>query len=289
MTAIVESPLTAEQAESLEAAFLGGLEEAQFAYERIVEHEAWILLGFDRFADWWDERVTPTMRALSMRPTREIAAAVVERVREEEAELPPAQRRTQRELADMVGISTKTLQRQSQDRPQETLSSGADLEPGDSHAAAQYRCFGCTHIWPRSDKGNTCPKCGGWGVQHQERKPKDDTALPAHQEHADAALAAIDEWLQHQASAPPRIEPPDPEVRERLAREREEQNSREAISRDLARCVWLLAEFGRVVDAPDKAIREWQPSQDIYPAKTTAARLRQAADYLYALAERWPQ
>lgn len=101
--------LTTEDAESLEAAFLGGLEEAQFAYERIVEHEAWALLGFERFADWWDERVTPSMRALSMRPTREIAAAVVEQVRKEEAELPPAQRRTQRELAAMVGVERSSL------------------------------------------------------------------------------------------------------------------------------------------------------------------------------------
>lgn len=128
MTAIEDrTAITAEIAFNLEAEFLGGLEDAQFAYERIVETEAWNLLGFDTFADWWAQRVQPVMRALSMRPTREIAASVVERVREEEAELPPAQRRTQRELADMVGISTKTLQRQSQDRPEGTLSAGTDL------------------------------------------------------------------------------------------------------------------------------------------------------------------
>lgn len=126
--------LTAEQAESLEAAFLGGLEEAQFAYGRIVEHEAWKPLGFDRFADWWDERVTPTMHALSMRPTREIAAAVIERVRQDEAELPPAQRRTQQELADMVGVHRDTISgRKRQDQSHAEVPPATDLElaPGE--------------------------------------------------------------------------------------------------------------------------------------------------------------
>lgn len=100
---------TRSEAQLLEEAFLGGLEDMQNAYERIVETEAWLSLGFDSFAGWWQQRVMPTMRALSMRPTREIAAAVVEKVREEEADLPPAQRRTQRELADMVGMDRSSL------------------------------------------------------------------------------------------------------------------------------------------------------------------------------------
>lgn len=102
---------TRSEAQLLEEAFLGGLEDMQNAYERIVETEAWLSLGFDSFAGWWQQRVMPTMRALSMRPTREIAAAVVDKVREEEAELPPAQRRTQRELADMVGVGKDTVGR----------------------------------------------------------------------------------------------------------------------------------------------------------------------------------
>lgn len=117
-------------AEELEKAFLAGLEDAQAAYEQIVETQAWTELGFDSFVGWWDERVRPTMRALSMRPTREIAAAVVEKVRQEEADLPPAQRRTQQEIAEMVGVSEATVGRLAGTRSSgATSDAGADLEP----------------------------------------------------------------------------------------------------------------------------------------------------------------
>lgn len=92
-----------QRARQLEEAFLGGLEDAQNAYEEIVAAQAWTTLGYDTFAEWWQDRVVPAMRALSMRPTKEVAASVVEQVRQEEAELPPAQRRTQAEMAEMVG------------------------------------------------------------------------------------------------------------------------------------------------------------------------------------------
>jgi hypothetical protein len=100
-------------AADLERRFLAGLDDAQTAYEQIVATEAWLELGHDSFSAWWDSAVRPTMRALSMRPTREIAAAVVERVQQEEAELPPVQRRTQRELGEMVGITQKRPSRSS--------------------------------------------------------------------------------------------------------------------------------------------------------------------------------
>lgn len=92
-----------------EVSFLANLGGAQDDFEWLIDREAWLDLGHDSFAAWWDTRVQPMMRALSMRPTREVAATVVERVREEEAALPPAQRRTQRELADMVGMERSTL------------------------------------------------------------------------------------------------------------------------------------------------------------------------------------
>lgn len=142
--------LTAEQAESLEDAFLGGLDEAQHAYERIVEHEAWTLLGFETFTAWWADRVQPMMRALSMRPTREIAAAVVERVREEEAELPAAQRRTQRELANMVGVHPDTVSgRKRQDPDKAEVPPSPDLDMPARQAAADALLAALDNSWPR--------------------------------------------------------------------------------------------------------------------------------------------
>jgi hypothetical protein len=133
--------------------------------------------GFERFADWWAERVQPTMRALSMRPTREIAAAVVEQVRAEEAELPPAQRRRDYELAEMVGATPDEIRNRASRSTSTGIPAKVDVEQSDL------------------------------------------VEMPAGQEHADASLAAIDKAAQRQAFRPepqPRIEPPDPAVRERL-------------------------------------------------------------------------
>jgi hypothetical protein len=117
-------------AADLERRFLAGLDDAQTAYEEIVATEAWLDLGHESFTSWWEGTVRPAMRALSMRPTREIAAAVVEKVRQEEADLPPAQRRTQRELADLIGAERSSLANRNGSRsaPREE-SPQADLEP----------------------------------------------------------------------------------------------------------------------------------------------------------------
>lgn len=127
MTEITAAELTADRARELEQAFLSGLNEAQDAYEQIVAAEAWTQLGYDTFAEWWSGSVQPVMRALSMRPTREIAAAVIDKVRAEEADLPLSQRRTQRELADMAGVpqsSTLIRPRSTNER----MRSESDLE-----------------------------------------------------------------------------------------------------------------------------------------------------------------
>lgn len=115
---------TADEAREHESAFLANLSGAQDHYEWIVERQAWTDLGYDTFADWWEGRIQPVMRALSMRPTREIAAKVVEQVRAEESALPPAQRRTQRELGELVGLHPDTITgRKRHDR------SGAEVPP----------------------------------------------------------------------------------------------------------------------------------------------------------------
>ena len=124
--------MTRAKAQAMEEAFLSGLEDAQAAYEAIVDSEAWLDLGYETFAAWWSQRVQPAMRALSMRPTREIAVAVVERVREEEASLPPVQRRTQTELADMVGVNRSTLANRDGSRSvprAESRQPDLDIEP----------------------------------------------------------------------------------------------------------------------------------------------------------------
>jgi hypothetical protein len=109
-----------------EASFLGNLAGAQDDYEWIVEREAWTDLGHETFADWWQARVQPTMRALSMRPTRALADKVVQRVRADEAELPPAQRRTQQQLADLAGVHPDTISGRKRQDPQQ-----AEVPPTD--------------------------------------------------------------------------------------------------------------------------------------------------------------
>jgi len=121
------SSTTEAQARHHEDAFLRDLSGAQDHYEWIVEHQAWRELGHDSYADWWESKVAPIMRALSMRPTREIANDVLERVQAEEAELPKAQRRTQRQLAEMTGVSQRTVSR-SRSLP-EPNGSNVDLAP----------------------------------------------------------------------------------------------------------------------------------------------------------------
>jgi hypothetical protein len=255
MTSVVQ------RARQLEEAFLGGLEDAQTAYEEIVATQAWTELGYDTFAEWWTDRVTPTMRALSMRPTREIAASVVEQVRAEEYALPPAQRRTQRELAEMAGVHRNTLY--NQDRPQAQTVPTPDLE---------------------AISGRLCDVPGhGYGPHRScpETMPATDPLPPEIAEQIEQRIA--------EKVTPEPIQPADPAVRERLALEREEQQSRERYSRSIANCVWLLGEYALRVDAPNWTVDRWQPSQDIYPKKTTAERLRAAGDFLHALAEVWPK
>lgn len=134
-------------AAELERRFLAGLDDAQSAYEEIVATQAWLDLGHESFAAWWESAVRPAMRALSMRPTREIAAAVVERVRAEEAELPPAQRRTQRELGQMVGVGHDTVARQLGSRS----APGANAPRPDLDAARDEVAEAITKYLPPDD------------------------------------------------------------------------------------------------------------------------------------------
>lgn len=126
MTAAVES------AKQLEERFLSGMNTAQDTLEQIMASEAWRSLGWDSLADWWQARVVPHFRALQMRPTPELGAAVVGQVREEEKTLPPLQRRTQQELADLAGVSEATVGRRAGTRSTTATSvANDDLEQPD--------------------------------------------------------------------------------------------------------------------------------------------------------------
>jgi len=87
--------------------------------------------------------------------------------------------------------------------------------------------------------------------------------------------------------APPSTPRATPEAQERHDKDRAERQQREDHSRDLARVVWLLGEMSRRVDAAEHMASIWQQSQDVYPKPTTAERLRQSADFLHDLADRW--
>lgn len=124
----VRAEVERKEAEVRESAFLGALGEAQSHFRWLVDHQGWRLLGWDSFAAWWDGKVQPVMQALDARPTREIAAKVIEMVRAEEADLPPAQRRTQRELGELVGVGEATVGRIAGSRSSRASNdAGSDL------------------------------------------------------------------------------------------------------------------------------------------------------------------
>lgn len=75
----------------------------------IVTSDEWRELGYESYTEWYVGHVWPLMLDLGVRPIPRAAAGVLQRIRTDEASLPPAQRRTQRELAELVGVSDKTL------------------------------------------------------------------------------------------------------------------------------------------------------------------------------------
>lgn len=108
-------PYEGQEASRREASFLTNLTAAQDDFDWIVANEAWAKLGHETFAGWWEARVQPIMRGLSMRPSRELALEAAEIIRGEEAHLPPSQRRRERELAETVGVTRDEL-REREDR-----------------------------------------------------------------------------------------------------------------------------------------------------------------------------
>jgi hypothetical protein len=110
-----------------EASFLRHITTAKEHYDWIVDNEAWIQLGHATYTDWYLAKVQPILLALGARPTPELAGDIFNRVRDDEAELAPSQRRTQQEMAELTGLSRRTVQRLSQDLSGAPLAPGADL------------------------------------------------------------------------------------------------------------------------------------------------------------------
>jgi hypothetical protein len=125
----------ADEAARHERSFLRSMATAKADFDWIVEHAAWVELGFGTFADWWDERVAPVAAGLGMRPTKEVARTVVEMVAAEQQQLPRDQRRTQRQIADMVGVGVATVNRQL--NPGQLVPNGTSGDPLDLVPAAK--------------------------------------------------------------------------------------------------------------------------------------------------------
>jgi len=94
-----------------EASFLRNIAAAGEDHAWIIANQAWLQLGFDTFVDWYEARVAPVAARLGLRPAREQAKAALEQAAQEQRALPPKERRPQRELARVFGVSQPTVSR----------------------------------------------------------------------------------------------------------------------------------------------------------------------------------
>lgn len=116
------------EAKQHEKAFLKDLAGAKEHYAWIVANQAWTQLGFGTYTAWFTARVHPILLQLGARPSPELAADIIDHSQREAPELPAAQRATQAQVAELAGVSKRTVQRRTQDPPPATLSPGSDLE-----------------------------------------------------------------------------------------------------------------------------------------------------------------
>jgi len=123
------------EAERHEALFLNGINSAQDEFDWLIEHSAWIELGFASVADWWTTRIRPVMVRLDMRPTPEMVDKVLAKVREAELALPRAQRRTQRELASLALASDWRVRGRTETRNRRSAAGGDLEEPAEMDGA----------------------------------------------------------------------------------------------------------------------------------------------------------
>lgn len=124
--------ISEEAARGLEDRFLSAFEIAQHAYEDIVASKAWEALGYDTFTEWWTAKVVPKMRALDMRPMKEVAKDAVNRIVDDQETLPKTQRLLQREVGELTGLSRRRVGElissrsgQGRERPGDDLDGGS--------------------------------------------------------------------------------------------------------------------------------------------------------------------
>ncbi len=107
-----------------ESSFLRAVASAEEDLAWIVQRTAWTLLGFETFTAWWEARVPA---GLGWRPAREIAIVVLAQLRADQEALPKAQRRTNKQLAALVGLSETSIRRVAPRSLPAPNGAGADL------------------------------------------------------------------------------------------------------------------------------------------------------------------
>lgn len=115
---------TASEAVRREISFLRNIGGAGDDLEWILFNQAWTELGFERIGDWWEQRVLPVLVHVDLRPSAALAERVIAAIAADEAGLPKAQRRTQREIASIARTSQAKVSRSRHDASE----SGSDLE-----------------------------------------------------------------------------------------------------------------------------------------------------------------
>lgn len=143
----------AAEARRREQSFLRNTKAAGEDLEWILLNRAWTQLGFERPGDWWEQRVTPVLVNMDLRPSAHLIELAVNTIAVDEKGLPAAQRRTQRELASLVRTTQSKVSRLRPDAD----ASGADLAPMTSTDVPPSSVDGSglgLHAGPDSDPGD---------------------------------------------------------------------------------------------------------------------------------------
>lgn len=218
------------EAERYEASFLRNIGAAGEDYAWILANEAWLRLGFETFTDWYERRVAPVAARLGLRPARDQAKAAIEKAAEEQKALPKDQRRSQRELARVFGVSQATISRAAGDSNEsngagnEQVSDPVRQFPAvedaiNQHFANQTSGLADTSLADESGEDRTDEELGRADPADSSAQPEvpgvASSSAPAEQEESPDSTPA-DEPEQREEGVPPAAPAPNP-VAEKLA------------------------------------------------------------------------